>query len=105
MPLPTFTEEDYKAAAREMAGKRIVKKSENVGKVRSLHHIDDEDFEDTRERALARKAAIEEREREEQQKKAEKSPFGAAPMKLDRKNSKKEEAESQDDNKQEENDN
>ena len=36
---------DYKAAAREMAGKRVVKKSENVGKVRSLHHIDDEDYE------------------------------------------------------------
>ena len=99
MPLPTFTEEDYKAAAREMAGKRPVKKSENVGKVRSLHHIDDEDFDDTRERALARKAAIEEREREEQQKKAEKSPFGAAPIKSDRKKSQN------DENKQEENDN
>ena len=90
MPLPTFTEEDYKAAAREMAGKaRPVKKSENAGKVRSLHHIDDEDFDDTRERALARKAAIEEREREEQAKKAEKTPFGMAPMKEDRKKDKK----------------
>ena len=49
MPLPVFTEEDYKAAAREMAGKKVIKKSANVGKVRSLHHIDDEDFEDTRE--------------------------------------------------------
>ena len=105
MPLPTFTEEDYKAAAREMAGKRVVKKSENVGKVRSLHHIDDEDFDDTRERALARKAAIEEREREEQQKKAEKSPFGAAPIKSDRKKSQNGEAETSDENKQEENDN
>ena len=90
MPLPTFTEEDYKAAAREMAGKsRPVKKSNNVGKVRSLHHIDDEDFDDTRDRALARKAAIEEREREEQAKKAEKTPFGLAPMKEDRKKDKK----------------
>jgi YidC/Oxa1 family membrane protein insertase len=90
MPLHTFTEEDYKAAAREMAGKaRPVKKSENVGKVRSLHHIDDEDFDDTRERALARKAAIEEREREEQAKKAEKTPFGMAPMKENRKKDKK----------------
>ena len=88
MPLPTFTEEDYKAAEREMKGKQVVKKSSNVGKVRSLHHIDDEDFEDTRERALARKAAIEEREREEQQKKAEKTPFSAVPMKKDRKNNK-----------------
>ncbi len=88
MPLPTFTEEDYKAAEREMKGKAVVKKSSNAGKVRSLHHIDDEDFEDTRERALARKAAIEEREREEQQRKAEKTPFSAVPMKKDRKNDK-----------------
>ena len=89
MPLPTFTEEDYKAAEREMKGKhREVKKSANAGKVRSLHHIDDEDFEDTREQALARKAAIEEREREEQAKKAAKTPFGAAPLKEERKKAK-----------------
>lgn len=79
MPLPKFTEEDYKAAAREMAGKRPVKKSSNVGKVRSLHYIDDEDFEDTRERAMARKAALEEAEKEAQ--KNAKTPFGAAPVK------------------------
>ncbi|MBQ9131350.1 MAG: membrane protein insertase YidC [Clostridia bacterium] len=85
MPLPTFTEEDYRKAEKEMAGKRLVKKSHSVGKVRSLHHIDDEDFEDTRERALARKAAIEEREREEQQKKAKNTPFEAASIKEDRK--------------------
>ncbi len=81
MPLPTFTEEDYKKAAKEMAGKRPVKRSNSVGSVRSLHHIDDEDFEDTRERALARQAAIEEREAREQAEKAKKSPFGAAPLK------------------------
>ena len=85
MPLPKFTEEDYKRAEKEMAGKRVVKKSENVGRVRSLHYIDDEDFEDTRERALARKAAIEEREREEQAAKAKKTPFGAAPIKEENK--------------------
>ena len=89
MPLPTFTEEDYKQAEKEMKGKRVVKKSENVGKVRSLHHIDDEDFDDTRERALARKAAIEERERQEQEEKAKKTPFGAAPMKEENNRSKK----------------
>ena len=85
MPLPTFTEEDYKAAAKELAGKKTVKKSSNAGKVRSLHYIDDEDFEDTRERGLARRAAIEEREREEQEAKAQKTPFGAARLKEDRK--------------------
>lgn len=87
MPLPKFTEEDYKAAAREMAGKQhAVKKSENVGKVRSLHFIDDEDFEDTRARGEARRAALEEKERENQQKKSDKTPFGAAPIKEDKKN-------------------
>ncbi len=49
MPLPQFTEDDYKAAEREMYGKapkRAVQKSENAGKVRSLHHIDDEDYDE-----------------------------------------------------------
>lgn len=48
MPMPQFTEEDYKAAEREYAGKhpQKVKKSENAGKVRSLHHIDDEDYDE-----------------------------------------------------------
>lgn len=82
MPLPVFTEADYKAAEKEMkSNKHVVKKSENVGKVRSLHHIDDEDYEDTRERALARKAAIEERERLEREAKEKKSPVSGAPMK------------------------
>lgn len=49
MPLPVFTEADYKAAERELAGKnknRPVKKSGTRNpNVRSLHHIDDEDFE------------------------------------------------------------
>ncbi len=82
MPLPQFTEEDYKAAAREMAGKKPkAVKSENAGKVRSLHHIDDEDYDDTREAALARKAAIAEREQAEQAKRAKNSPVDAASLK------------------------
>ncbi len=51
MPLPTFTEEDYKAAERELAGKdknKPVKKSGTRNpNIRSLHHIDDEDYENT----------------------------------------------------------
>ena len=87
MPLPVFTEEDYKAAAKEMAGKKpAVKKSERAGAVRSLHYIDDEDFEDTRERGLARRAAIEAREAEEQAQKQKATPMSAAPLKDDRKN-------------------
>lgn len=96
MPMPKFTEEDYKKAEREMAGKRVVKKSENVGKVRSLHHIDDEDYDDTRDRALARKAAIEEREREEQNEKKKKTPFGAPSMKEENQKRDKKSEESQD---------
>ena len=48
MPLPQFTEEDYKAAEKEMLGKqpKRIQKSENAGKVRSLHHIDDEDYDE-----------------------------------------------------------
>lgn len=49
MPLPTFTEADYKAAERELAGKnknKPVKKSGTRNpNVRSLHHIDDEDYD------------------------------------------------------------
>ncbi len=48
MPLPKFTEEDYKAAEKEMLGKqpKKIEKSANAGKVRSLHHIDDEDYDE-----------------------------------------------------------
>ena len=49
MPMPTFTEADYKAAERELAGKsknKPVKKSGTRNpNVRSLHHIDDEDYD------------------------------------------------------------
>ncbi len=91
MPLPKFTEEDYKAAEREMAGKtkkkiNKTKSSSEVRAVRSLHYIDDEDFEDTRERGLARKAAIEEKEKQEKAEAAERAqklPFGKAILKKD----------------------
>ena len=53
MPLPHFTEEDYKAAERELgANKKPQRKRKSEGeldsnreKPRSLHHIDDEDEE------------------------------------------------------------
>ncbi len=86
MPLPVFTEEDYKAAAKEMAGKKVVVKSANAGRVRSLHHIDDEDFEDTRERALARKAAMEEAASDQAE---QKGPVSSAPIKDDNRAEKK----------------
>ena len=90
MPLPQFTEEDYKAAAREMAGKKPkVQRSANAGKVRSLHHIDDEDFDDTREAALARKAAMNEQERAKQAEQAENAIVEGAVLKEDRRTEKK----------------
>lgn len=59
MPLPKFTEEDFKAAEKEVGAKPekiSVQKSGRV--VRSLHHIDDEDFEDTAEAARKHKEAL-----------------------------------------------
>ena len=55
MPLPVFTDEDYKAAERELMGKEKSKPSKNPDaprdpNVRSLHHIDDEDYESPAER-------------------------------------------------------
>ena len=57
MPMPTFTEEDYKAAERELMGKEVktkpAKRDPNAPgnpNVRSLHHIDDEDYESPAER-------------------------------------------------------
>ena len=47
-PIPKFTEEDYKRAEKEMYGKSVSKKGSGNGekkKVRSLHRIDEEDYE------------------------------------------------------------
>ena len=64
MPIPQFTEEDYKAAEKEIGAQ--TEKNSKVAKsgrvVRSLHHIDDEDFEDTAEAARRRKEALEAQE-------------------------------------------
>ncbi|MBO5939191.1 MAG: membrane protein insertase YidC [Clostridia bacterium] len=63
MPIPVFTEEDYKAAEKEMNVRADNKPKNKSGKVvRSLHHIDDEDFADTAEKAKAHKAALEAQE-------------------------------------------
>ena len=74
MPVPTFTEEDYKAAEKEMNVKTEKAPKTKSGKVvRSLHHIDDEDFEDTREAAIKRREALEAQEAAEQAQKAQKA--------------------------------
>ena len=70
MPMPKFTEEDYKAAIKELQGKDKDKPKRRSGgnsNVRSLHHIDDEDYEPEAVRA----AKAKERAEAEAAKKAE----------------------------------
>ena len=85
MPYPKFTDEDYKAAEKEVNSKS--KKNEKVQKsgrvVRSLHHIDDEDFEDTREKALEFKAKLEAQEAEEKAKREAKNALLSGKIKVD----------------------
>lgn len=48
-PYPKFTEEDYKAAEKAVGSEKKEKKKINNGPkegVRSLHHIDDDEFEE-----------------------------------------------------------
>lgn len=82
MPMPVFTEADYKAAEKEMNTKTPKKPQSSGRVVRSLHHIDDEDFEDTREEALRRKAILEEQEKKAAAPKA--NGKMAAPLKDDK---------------------
>lgn len=96
MPLPKFTEEDFKAAEREVNAR--VDKSSRVEKsgraVRSLHHIDDEDFEDTREAALKHKEALEAQQDADKTKNIKKSGLvSAAPIKKDDRKEKDEKTE------------
>lgn len=67
MPLPTFTEEEMKAAEKEINAKtEKVSKTNKSGKVvRSLHYIDDEDYADTAERGKQRREALEAQKAEE----------------------------------------
>ena len=76
MPAPKFTEEDYKKAESEMAAAdaKAGKKKASSGKVvRSLHHIDDEDFADTAEAGKARREALEAQAAAEEEARANRS--------------------------------
>ena len=110
IPLPKFTEEDYKAAEKEVFAR--ADKSERVEKsgrvVRSLHHIDDEDFDDTREAALKHKEALAAQEKEDKEKNAAKKSglFSGVTLKKDDRKAEKENNDNnndpQDENKSEE---
>ena len=59
MPVPTFTEEDYKEAEKEMKAQNKGKtyyRNADGSKPRSLHHIDDDDYEQPAEPAKPKKA-------------------------------------------------
>ena len=94
MPIPTFTEEDYKAAEKEYGAKpeKATKQKSNGPKanVKSYHHIDDEDFADTAPAALERKKALEAAKAEEKKEEEKKtSPIAKAPIKDDARHSDK----------------
>lgn len=88
MPIPVFTDEDYKAAEKEMNVRETKAPKNKSGRVvRSLHHIDDEDFADTADAAKARREALEAQEAADAAKKAEagkKGILSAAPLKDDK---------------------
>ena len=100
IPLPKFTEEDYKAAEKEVFAR--ADKSDRVEKsgrvVRSLHHIDDEDFEDTREAALKHKEALAAQEKEDKEKNAAKKSGLFSGVTLKKDDRKAEEKENNDNN-------
>ena len=80
MPAPKFTDEDYKKAESEIAAAdaKAGKKKTSSGKVvRSLHHIDDEDFADTAEAGRARREALEAQAAAEEEARAAKSKGNA----------------------------
>ncbi len=87
MPIPTFTEEDYKAAEKELNIKPDKAPKNKSGKVvRSLHHIDDEDFADTAEAGKKRREALEAQEALKNAEKAngaKNSAVGGAELKED----------------------
>ncbi len=102
MPMPTFTEEDYKRAEREMKGKLRPEERElpqRTGPVRSLHPMDEEDELPARNRTrdegeeedsiYERRAKEAAAAREKSREAAEQRRLGGAKMKEDRKNNKK----------------
>ena len=81
-PYPVFTEEDLKAAERELKGKKNKPKAKtprdpSLPPVRSLHHIDDEDYETTVTTSTGTRY---DRDDEEEST----SPIAKAPMKDDK---------------------
>ena len=116
MPMPTFTEEDYKAAERELMGKEVktkpAKRDPNAPgnpNVRSLHHIDDEDYESPAERearlAARKRDYVEPEDETPAEPKAAEGAYGdGATLKEDDRPSRKEKKEKRNKNKKESDD-
>ena len=109
MPLPKFTEEDYRLAEKEVGAKPDKSAAKKSGRVvRSLHHIDDEDFEDTAEAARLRKEALARQEAEDLQAKKDaaakrKGLLSGVSVKKDEKAEENEEKSAQSDEKKQDN--
>lgn len=83
IPIPKFTEEDFKAAEKAVGAPAKVKKNENSAPVRSLHHIDDEEYlERQRKKAEALEAENEAAKKEAEENGVTKNE-NAAPIKND----------------------
>jgi YidC/Oxa1 family membrane protein insertase len=84
MPLPTFTEEDYKRAEKELKGKArstvYQEAPQNRGPARSLHHIDDDEY-DAKGNYIGRSEQAEQEAEAAQSKKDQKAPAMAEPLK------------------------
>ncbi|MBQ9783587.1 MAG: YidC/Oxa1 family membrane protein insertase [Clostridia bacterium] len=94
MPIPTFTEEDYKAAEKEMnARMEKAPKAKSGRVVRSLHHIDDEDFADTAEKARKHKEALAAQEAAEAEARKNAPTFGSLLSGVKKKEDKSEQSE------------
>ncbi len=92
MPIPTFTDEELKAAESEYGSSKSQRSAEPSGKkVRSLHHIDDEDYEDITPQPKSKKPIVETSEEEsvealgpdKKEETANKGIIGQAQMKED----------------------
>lgn len=84
MPIPVFTEEDYKAAEKELYGKNPPKPKTSSGSrnpnVRSLHHIDDDEYDEKGNYIGPRETPVQEESTQNGQKNQQ-APAMAEPLK------------------------
>ncbi len=97
MPYPTFTEEELRQAEKEINGSSKKKKKsglpeENKPRVRSLHHIDDEEYQKALAESLAEEEEKKKAEAAEKKNKTKKqSIIAPAPMKEEKRDKENEE--------------